>query len=163
MESSTPLSLFLTMSFNVVGQFVNVANAHGCIDNSKDWREETPAIVNCLRKVEADAIIAKLKEETTFKQMFPMVYGDQFFPNDPLDPETYSNLHVKEMLLGTTTDEGTVFLNNIRNVAPQFEDYISGNYRLAVTLALKTMFNIPLSHARDITIAYFGDPERRAQ
>ncbi|KAL1423100.1 hypothetical protein MTO96_021482 [Rhipicephalus appendiculatus] len=127
MESSTPLSLFLTMSFNVVGQFVNVANAHGCIDNSKDWREETHAIVNCLRKVEADAIIAKLKEETTFKQMFPMVFGDQFFPNDPLDPETYANLHVKEILLGTTTDEGT------------------------------TMFNIPLSHARDITIAYFGD------
>nr|XP_037278504.1 acetylcholinesterase-1-like [Rhipicephalus microplus] len=157
MESSTPLSLFLTMSFNVVGQFVNVANAHGCIDNSKDWREETHAIVNCLRKVEADTIIAKLKEETTFKQMFPMVFGDQFFPNDPLDPETYASLHVKEILLGTTTDEGTVFLNNIRNVAPQFEDYISGNYRLAVTLALKTMFNIPLSHARDITVAYFGD------
>ncbi|XP_065285513.1 acetylcholinesterase-1-like [Dermacentor albipictus] len=157
MESSTPLSLFLTMSFNVVGQFVNVANAHGCIDNSKDWREETPTIVNCLRKVESDVIIAKLKEETTFKQVFPMVHGDQFFPNDPLDPETYADLHVKEILLGTTTDEGTVFLNSIRDVAPQFEDYISGNYRLAMTLALKTMFNIPLSHARDITIAYFGD------
>ncbi|KAK8788052.1 hypothetical protein V5799_022171 [Amblyomma americanum] len=156
MESSTPLSLFLTVTFNVVGQFVSVANAHGCIDNSKDWREDTHSIVTCLKKVESDAIISKLKEETAFKQMFPMVFGDEFFPNDPLNPETYASLNVNEIMLGTTTDEGTVFLNSMRDIAPQFDDYISGNYRLAVTLALKTMFNIPLSHARDITVAYFG-------
>ncbi|XP_077563330.1 acetylcholinesterase-like [Haemaphysalis longicornis] len=159
LESSTPLSMFLTASFNVVGQFVSVANAHRCIDNSKDWREETHDIVNCLKKVEGDAIIAKLKEETAFKQMFPVIHGDEFFPDDPLDPGTYESLNVKEVLLGTTLNEGTVFLNNFQNIAPQFDDFISGNYRLAMTLALKTMFNIPLSHARDITVAYFGNQD----
>ncbi|KAG0426269.1 hypothetical protein HPB47_026607 [Ixodes persulcatus] len=159
MQSGTPLAMVTIGAYKAGGQFINVASALGCYDRWKGFDEQLSDAMACLRELSASKIHETLKQESTFRQLFPPVTGDEFFPDDPLDAATWKKMSVKELIMGTTSNESTVFFQNIRLVAPQLSNLLSSNYRLTITIALKTMFNFPLGAGRDIVNAYFGDEE----
>ncbi|CAN7945511.1 unnamed protein product [Ixodes hexagonus] len=159
MQSGTPLAMVAISAYKAGGQFVNVASSLGCYDRWKGFDEQVSDTMACLRELSAPKIHETLKQESSFRQLFPPVTGDEFFPDDPLDAATWKKMSVKEIIMGTTLNESTVFFQNIRLVAPQLSNLLSSNYRLTITIALKTMFNFPLGAARDIVTAYFGNEE----
>lgn len=157
MQSGTPLSGLITTSYKPSGQFVTVASALGCYDSGKNDDVRVSEAVACLKKLSAPSIMSTLREQNQLRQLFPPVHGDDFLPNDPLAEATWKEISAKEILLGTTLDEGTLFFDNMRRLAPQAASLLSGGYRITVTIGLKTLFNIPFSDGKRIVEAYFGD------
>lgn len=159
MQSGTPLAMVTISAYKPSGQFVTVASSLGCFDRWKKLEEQLSDSLACLRELSAPKIHETLKQESTYRQLFPPVTGDEFFPEDPLNVNTWNKMSVKEIIMGTTWNESTIFFQNIRLVAPQLSNLLSSNYRLTITIALKTMFNFPLAAGREIVNAYFGDEE----
>ncbi|CAN8019527.1 unnamed protein product [Ixodes persulcatus] len=157
MQSSSPLSLVLGLSYKGAGRFLNIAGKLGCYLPEKDWTTQVPNIIECLRKIDVDMIFKKIAEQDPVNQLFSPVYGDEFIPADPLSLSTWKMVHVKEILMGTTTDEGTLFVDNIKYVAPQLETVLKIDYRLGVVLALSAIFQIPVPAGKTIVREYFGE------
>ncbi|EEC16213.1 acetylcholinesterase, putative [Ixodes scapularis] len=159
MQSSTPLSLVLGLSYKGAGRFLNIAGKLNCYHAEKDWTTEVPNIMECLRQIDADVIFKMIAKQDPVNQFFSPVYGDEFIPADPLSFSTWEKIHVKEVLMGTTTDEGTLFVDNFQYAAPQLATVLKIDYRLAMVLALSAIFQIPVPAGKAIVREYFGDDE----
>ncbi|CAN7999494.1 unnamed protein product, partial [Ixodes hexagonus] len=157
MQSGTPLSMILGISYKGTGKFSAVSGALGCYDLKRTLEEQTGDVIACLKKLDAAFVYETLKSLNLIQQMFGPVHGDEFLPHHPLVEETYRNLKSKELLLGTTLNEGTLFYDNLEYTFPGLKPVLSDDYRLAVTVALGPAFEIPVSQARRIVRAYFGD------
>lgn len=157
MQSGTPLSVILGISYKGTGKFAAVTGALGCYDLERSLRNQSRDLTACLKKLDAAFVYKTLKSLDLVQQMFSPVHGDDFLPNHPLMEETWKHLGFKELLLGTTSNEGTLFFDNLQYTFPALGLLLKGDYRLAVTVALGPAFDIPISHARRIVFSYFGD------
>ncbi|KAH8023461.1 hypothetical protein HPB51_014710 [Rhipicephalus microplus] len=157
--SSTPLSLILGFSHRGVGKFIHVAGALGCYNQSQNVDEQLNSVMSCLRKLDPSFIMRTIETLDHTNQVFVPEYGDEFFPEHPLAAKTWANLPFKQVILGTTTDEGTLVLDNIQYSSPALKHILATDYRLAMTIALQPVFGISVSRARPIVDAYFGGPD----
>ncbi|KAG0426268.1 hypothetical protein HPB47_026606, partial [Ixodes persulcatus] len=62
-----------------------------------------------------------------------------------------------EILLGSTSNEGSYFLDFLKSQVPQLTEVLSIDYRLAATVAISTLLDAPFVTAKTIVHAYFGD------
>lgn len=157
MQSGSPLSLILGLTYKGAGRFLDIAGKLDCYNAEKDWTKEVANIIACLKKVDAGVIFEKLEQQDPVNQLFSPVYGDEFLPTDPLSVSSWKQFHIKEILTGTTTNEGTLFVDNIRYAAPELETILTFDYRLGVAFALSTIFQMPLKAGHNVVRAYFGD------
>ncbi|CAN8013699.1 unnamed protein product, partial [Ixodes persulcatus] len=157
MQSGSPLSLILGLTYSGSARFLDIAAKLNCYNPENQWTKEVETIIHCLRNIDAGAIFKTLEKQDQVDQLFSPVFGDEFIPSDPLSESTWKQFHVKEILAGTTTDEGSLFVDNIRYAAPELESVLKLDYRLGATFALSIMFQIPLKQAKAIVIEYFGD------
>lgn len=159
MMSSTPLSVILGQSHRGTGKFIHLVGALGCYDHKKPLDEQFESIMSCLRKLQPSLVIETLETLDPTQQLFSPVFGDDFFPDHPLAEKTWKKLAVKQVILGTTLDEGTVLLENIQYMSPGLKDVLTTDYRLAITIAMQPLFGISVLPARRIVEAYFGGPD----
>ncbi|XP_037278506.2 acetylcholinesterase-1 [Rhipicephalus microplus] len=157
--SSTPLSLILGFSHRGVGKFIHVAGALGCYNQSQKVDDQLNSVMSCLRKLDPSFIMRTIETLDHTNQVFVPEYGDEFFPEHPLAAKTWVNLPFKQVILGTTTDEGMLVLDNIQYSSPALKHILATDYRLAMTIALQPVFGISVSRARPIVDAYFGGPD----
>ncbi|KAL3223134.1 hypothetical protein MRX96_027739 [Rhipicephalus microplus] len=157
--SSTPLSLILGFSHRGVGKFIHVAGVLGCYNQNQNVDEQLNSVMSCLRKLDPSFIMRTIETLDHTNQVFVPEYGDEFFPEHPLAAKTWANLPFKQVILGTTTDEGTLVLDNIQYSSPALKHILATDYRLAMTIALQPVFGISVSRARPIVDAYFGGPD----
>lgn len=157
LQSSTPLSLAVGLTAGGAGKFLAVAGALGCFNSKKDWSNNIPEIVSCLQKLDAETLYRELKKGEAMNQFFTPVFGDEFLPHDIRSKETWKSLARKEILLGSTSNEGSYLLEFVKSQAPQLTDILNIDYRLAATLAITTLLDTPFASARRIVNAYFGD------
>ncbi|CAN7939176.1 unnamed protein product, partial [Ixodes hexagonus] len=157
MQSGSPLSLILGLTYKGAGRFLDIAGKLGCYSSDNEWTNEVEAITECLRKVDAPALFRKLGEQAPVDQLFSPVFGDEFIPSNPLSESTWSRFHIREILAGTTSDEGALFVDNARYVAPELETVLEYDYRLGATFALSIMFELPLKYAKALVLQKFGD------
>lgn len=157
MQSASPLTLIFGLSQKGSGRFLETAGKLGCYDASRDWKKEVLAIISCLRKMDVSTMFKKLKEQSFDKQMFNPSIGDEFISSDPLSAAAWENFHIKEILTGTTTNEGTLFVDNLKFISPQLEKLILQDYRFAGTIILNVLFQIPISAGKTIVQEYLGD------
>lgn len=156
-ESGTPLSMILGITYRGVSKFAGITRALGCYDDGKDIKEQVNSVLTCLRKLSASTIYATLEAQDEKGRLFAPIHGDDFMPNHPLSEETWKDLKLKEILLGTVSNEGSLFFEHIVKTYPSFASILSVEYRLPVTVALSQMFDVPLPKARAIVDWYFGD------
>ncbi|EEC10917.1 acetylcholinesterase, putative [Ixodes scapularis] len=157
MESGTPLSIILGISYKGAGKFTSVTSALGCYDFKRSFEAQTRDVIDCLKKLDAAFVYKILKSLDLAQQIFVPVHGDDFLPHHPLMEQTWKHLEFKELLLGTNLNEGTLFFDNLQYTFPALKHLLTGDYRLAVTVALGPAFDIPVSQAREIVRYYFGD------
>ncbi|XP_040077302.2 acetylcholinesterase-1 [Ixodes scapularis] len=157
LQSSTPLSLAVGLTAAGAGKFLNVAGALDCFTGEKDWSNNFNKIVTCLQKPDAETIYRTLKKGDPINQFFSPVYGDEFLPDDIRSKEIWKSLSTKEILLGSTSDEGSYFLDFLKSQVPQLTQVLSIDYRLAGTVAISTLLDAPFARAKQIVHAYFGD------
>ncbi|XP_049272141.1 cholinesterase [Rhipicephalus sanguineus] len=157
--SSTPQSLIIGITHRGVGKFIHVAGALGCYNQSKSVDEQLNSVMSCLRKLDPSFIIRTIETLDHTYQVFVPEYGKEFFSEHPLAAKTWAKLPFNQVILGTTTDEGTLVLDNIQYSSPALKQILATDYRLGMTVALQPLFGISISRARPIVDAYFGGPD----
>lgn len=156
MQSGTPLSMIVLLSYRGIGKFVSISASLGCYDLTKDLKSQVYEVIACLRELDASVITSKLSKMNTARQAFLPVYGDTILPYNFFQ-EGSMKLHVKELLTGTVRDEGTFIVHGFRVAVPYLLDILGLDYRLAVSLGLRLIFDIPIASGKKIVDAYFGD------
>ncbi|XP_042147868.1 acetylcholinesterase-1 [Ixodes scapularis] len=157
LESATPLSLAVGLTAAGAGKFLSVAGALDCFTGEKDWFNDFAEIVTCLKKTDAETIYRTLKKGDPINQFFTPVYGDEFLPDDIRSKEIWKSLSTKEILSGSTSNEGSYFLDFLKSQVPQLTKVLSIDYRIAGTVAISTLLDAPFARAKQIVHAYFGD------
>ncbi|KAH9368389.1 hypothetical protein HPB48_012681 [Haemaphysalis longicornis] len=156
LQSGTPLTMILALSYSGVTKFVNVAVALGCYEVGRTLDAQIDSVVGCLKRVDYVSLRTKMATMQPRRQMFLPVYGDDMLPFHPLDNDGIE-MHVKEMFLGTVMDEGTFMVYALRAAVPYLMDFFALDYRMAITVGLKFAFDIPTHLGKNIVQAYFGD------
>ncbi|CAN7940402.1 unnamed protein product [Ixodes hexagonus] len=157
LQSGTPLLTILTVSHKRVARFLEISNALGCYNFSREWMSQVPDMIDCLRKVDAREIVKQIRSDSPINRFYPPGHGDEFLPDDPLADDTWEKLNTKSMFAGYTLNEGTLVVRYLRQVVPQLNNLQDNDYRFAMTIALSVLLNIPVSAGRKIITAYFGD------
>ncbi|KAH6929826.1 hypothetical protein HPB50_005977 [Hyalomma asiaticum] len=144
---------------DVVRRLGRLCANRGAIIILKAWTSNSTVSLSCLRKLDPLFIIRTIETLDNTNQVFAPEYGDEFFPEHPLAAKTWAKLPFKQVILGTTADEGTLLLDNIQYSSPALKQLLATDYRLAMTVAMQPIFGISISRARPIVDAYFGGPD----
>nr|XP_050035952.1 acetylcholinesterase-1-like [Dermacentor andersoni] len=156
LQSGTPLTMIVALSYSGITKFVNTAVTLGCYDTGLSLDAQIGNVVGCLKRLDHVSIRTRMAAVNIKRQMFLPVYGDDMLPFHPLD-EKNTDIHIREVFLGTVRDEGTFIVYALRAAMPYLMQFFDLDYRLAVTLGLKFAFDIPTHTGKSIVRAYFGD------
>ncbi|CAN7982966.1 unnamed protein product, partial [Ixodes hexagonus] len=152
--SGTPPYLAYADQIDQSDNFRVVSEAFNCYDRSKSFESQVEATVECLRKVDAQALVAQADKALSYRQLSILPgYGDELLPNNPLDLDV-SEFHVKEILLGTMKDDGA-FLVTQTYSRTGFGGQL--DVLTAFTLILKKFMNVDQASASRIAGEYFDD------
>ncbi|KAH9368408.1 hypothetical protein HPB48_012662 [Haemaphysalis longicornis] len=152
MQSGTPFSSILWRGQSAVGKMRSIARPLGCYDS-----EKSVDVVACLRKLDAKAILSAVEKQGPAGQLFFPVIGDSFMPADPQAAATWAGMDIESLLLGTTPNEGTLFVDSLLYSSPKLDAVFEHDYRLAVMAFMATTLGIPIKDARKIVARYYGD------
>lgn len=159
LESGTGPSMIGGIIYRGVSKFTDIAGILGCYNTAVSLEDQVTLVMACLRNRDASEITAKIDTLIAQKQLFSVVYGDEFLPFNPLSLETWRNMKPKEILLGTVQNEGALFFLQLQRASSGFSKVLSLEYRLTTTLVLSQIFGLSVSKMRDIVEVYFGDRE----
>ncbi|KAH7952438.1 hypothetical protein HPB52_023459 [Rhipicephalus sanguineus] len=158
-QSGSPLSMVLNIFFRGEGKFINIAVSLGCYDVKIPFTEQRKKVIDCLRKLDASFIMRKIENLDFLQQLFSPLDKDEFLPLSILSPEPWKQLNVDDVLLGTTTDEGTMFFTFLADSFPQASEVLATQYRTVTTVVISQAMNVPVTTAKEIVTAYFGGHE----
>ncbi|KAH6929829.1 hypothetical protein HPB50_005980 [Hyalomma asiaticum] len=163
LQSGATASMIVGEPYKGTGKFIAVAASAGCFDEKRSFEDQLKDSVACLKKADGRAIYDWLAKEKPQDQIFPPVNGDEYLPVDPLLENAADRIAAEEVFLGTVANEGTVFAYHIGKMSTVAEGAFSfvDDYRLIVTLAVSTLFNLPVSTSREIIKHYYGDQDTR--
>ncbi|KAH9368402.1 hypothetical protein HPB48_012668 [Haemaphysalis longicornis] len=160
LQSGTPLSLILGGSFGNESKIIRTALELDCYDEQKTLEQQGGAVADCLRKVEVRKMFKTLDSFELTEQMYPPVENDDFVPGNILSADMWRHLAVKDILIGSTANEGTVFFRFMMDAVPLFGKLLFTDYRSMASLVVSEMFNMEIDDAKALVKAYFSDPIR---
>lgn len=160
LQSGTPLSLILGISFGGRGQMIRTAFEMDCFDKQKKFEEQGQAIAECVRAMDAAKMFKKLDSVELTEQMYLPVDEEDFIPGKVLSAQLWRRLAVKDILIGSNADEGTLFFRLLKESVPVFNKLLFSDYRSLMSLVMSEMFGIDLDDGKDLVQAYFGDPDK---
>ncbi|EEC17328.1 acetylcholinesterase, putative, partial [Ixodes scapularis] len=161
-ESGTPLSLFTLPTGEETSSFYDIAASTQCASPSQN----ISVMLNCLRQVKTEKILSALKggriiniisEDHPRNQYYIPTSGDDFLPIDPFVENAWRELGAKKLLIGRTSNEGTLMVRFLTQSVPQLQNLNDFDYRFFLNVVFSVMLNIPVSAARDIVSEYFSD------
>lgn len=152
MLSGSPSSIAYASGIDQSANFRKISHSVGCTDYSSPWQDQKEDMVACLRKVDAHKLVERAFASLAYQYVSVLPsYGDDFLPNDPVEEDRFK-LNVKDILLGTTRDEGALFLEVFGS---QYGFDIGDLDGLtALVLGIKALFNIKLTDSRALADAY---------
>ncbi|XP_077524783.1 acetylcholinesterase-1-like [Amblyomma americanum] len=159
LQSGTPIALIVGAAFSGSVLFKNHAEKLGCYDPNEEVRKTVPETLECLRRINAEDIYSAIDAKSLQSQLFAPHTGDEFVPSNLLSAANWKKMHVDEMLLGTTSEEGALFIDIIRSAAPDLNAVLTEDYRRGLAVTLYIVFEIPVDKAEIIVEKYFGGPE----
>ncbi|XP_022663630.1 acetylcholinesterase-like [Varroa destructor] len=142
-ESGTALSLVTFQMKNEISRFHTLIGLTNCSHSvySEDKYKET---MECLRKADAHDMIDGISHLGLFADMFLPIYDDEFIPIHPLMPEDVEVLNGEEVLIGTVTDEGTLFISTpLQNLLAQGVDTAKTQYKVVPSTIYPRLFDAP--------------------
>lgn len=156
-QSGAPFTMILAKVFAGKPAFSSIATSLGCYDVTKNSSDRLRDAIACLRKTDAPTFFETLSSKPLLQQWFLPVDNDDFFPHTIMSPRTWNKFAVRDVLIGTTANEGTLFYNLLLRAFPALENALPAEFRVLGTAALSRLFDMPLSLARRLSYWYFGD------
>ncbi|XP_064470111.1 acetylcholinesterase-like [Ornithodoros turicata] len=155
MQSGTPLSSIMSQSYRGVSRLLTLAGLLDCYDRHRNWMEQLQDMLDCLRTKDAGDIIATVRRQKYTQQIFVPVVGDDFVPEEPrhMNPLVVNSAQV---FAGTTLNEGTLLVENLRYISPGLFEALMGDYRMGITLATSVLGGLTLSESKRIVHSYYG-------
>ncbi|XP_037574794.2 acetylcholinesterase-1-like isoform X1 [Dermacentor silvarum] len=157
LQSGLPMSLAMGEYFRGKGKFISIAGFLGCYDSKRTLDEQLTESIGCLRRMEPAELITKLESLDLVQQTFAPNDNDEFLPFSVASSEPWSNLNVKELIIGTTENEAGIFFHLAIMTFPELVEILMTEYRTVCTIVITQALGLPMMQARSIVSAYFGD------
>lgn len=152
--SGTPPCLAYADHVDQRENFRIVSEALNCHDSSKSFESQLEASLECLRKLDAHALVAQADKALSYRKLFIVPgYGDEFLPKNPLDLDG-SKFHVNEIILGTTKDDGASLVTQAYSRIGLGDKF---DVLTAFRQILQTFMNMDQASALRISREYFDD------
>nr|XP_037281105.1 cholinesterase 1-like isoform X1 [Rhipicephalus microplus] len=153
--SGSPMNIVSKFSSRSVDS-IRELGANLTCDAAKE--REIGAVLKCLRGVNESQLLEQVKDLYVKNSTYGPVYGDEYLPDDPYMISTWkNNIRSKEIMIGTTANEGALFLYNVMKAVPRFKDLLILDYRFAVQKAIQTAFKLSDEDVTEITKFYFSE------
>ncbi|KAH6929823.1 hypothetical protein HPB50_005974 [Hyalomma asiaticum] len=160
MQSGAPFSLILNQVFNTRANFVSIVSMLHCFDVRKEKAgDNLREVMDCLRKVEASSVIENIQLTPILRRWFVPIENDTFFPHPFMSASSWKHFGARDVLIGTTANEGTMFYNMVLSAFPGLSEARPDEYRMLATATLSKMFGMPLSKARFLADMYYGEDD----
>ncbi|CAN7982964.1 unnamed protein product, partial [Ixodes hexagonus] len=159
--SGTPHTAAYSDSTDQRQNFIVVSRAVNCWNESKRFETQIYDAIDCLRRLDAHELTATAHKALSFRvvTMLPG-YGDSLLRHNPLDPDS-SLLHVSDILIGTTKDDGAFLVSQLLSHVRWLEDQVDGP--TTFRLFLRTFMNVNHADAAKFSREYFDDDALQAQ
>ncbi|KAK8766042.1 hypothetical protein V5799_007175 [Amblyomma americanum] len=155
LQSGSPINVVASLSARSVESVMTLGSDLAC-DGVRD--RKLGVVMECLRGVNKSLLLGQLSGVDLRKSFHGPVYGDGYLPKDPLLLSTWKDRIMSEqIMIGTTFNEGSIFLYNAMKLVPQLRDLLKDDYRSTITVAISTTMGIPLRASKTIVKAYFTD------
>ncbi|KAH6929824.1 hypothetical protein HPB50_005975 [Hyalomma asiaticum] len=92
--------------------------------------------------------------------MFAPMDKDDFLPFSILTPQSLMNIGIREVLLGTTLNEATMFLGVMLEAFRELLGMMKSQYRMVCIIIMAQTLNLPVSQSKEIVRAYFGADDK---
>lgn len=153
--SGSPAAMGYSEYANQRDNFRTLGHALNCTDRSRTFESQVPDVVRCLRQVDAHELTKKAEKALSYRFISVLPgYGDAFLKNSPLDLD-HSRVHIKEIFLGTTPDEGAYLVSQMLSRLRWIRDSLDGPTAFRVTV--RNFMNMNASMSQRIAREYFGD------
>lgn len=157
MQSGSPINVLM----NIASKSHEFINSFAAKLNCYNGTSETdfPQVMECLRRVDKASYLEEFNGVDVRKGVFAPVHGDEFLPMHPLALASYKKINSEAVLIGTTADEGSLFLYNAFKLSPQLAAVLDIDFRTAASVGISVAMGISVTSARRITEAYLGDSD----
>ncbi|XP_077564906.1 acetylcholinesterase-1-like [Haemaphysalis longicornis] len=159
LQSGTPISLIWGNAFPGLSHFQQEAAKLNCYDPEAAVRKTFSETLECLRGLDAKTIYKAVSGSSLQGQFVTPHSGDEFVPVNLFAADNWKKIHVKEILLGTTSEEGGYLSDLFLKAAPDLEGALQDDYRKGAAVCLSVLFEIPLDKSKVIVKEYFGEAE----
>ncbi|XP_050027888.2 acetylcholinesterase-like [Dermacentor andersoni] len=155
LQSGSPMNAIASLSARTVGSVMELGADLAC----EGVRERKLGVVmDCLRGRDKNLLLGQLSGIDLRKSLYGPIYGDEYVPDDPLLISSWKKkIKSKEIMIGTTSNEGSMFLYGAMKIVPQLKSLLAAEYRSTITIAISTTLGISIKGSREITNAYFAD------
>ncbi|KAH7946344.1 hypothetical protein HPB49_023405 [Dermacentor silvarum] len=160
MQSGAPFSLILNKVFNTRASFNSIVSTLKCFNIANESAgDQLREVMYCLREAEASSVFEKIQSTRILQRWFVPIENDTFFPYPFMSPSSWKKFGVRDVLIGTTANEGTMFYNMVLKAFPALSDAPPDEHRMLGAAALSMMFEMPLSKARLLADMYYGEDD----
>ncbi|KAL1423094.1 hypothetical protein MTO96_021476 [Rhipicephalus appendiculatus] len=160
MQSGSPLSMIATIYFRGEGKFISAAGALGCYDAKKALKEQLKEVLSCLRRLDSSFIIDTVNKFDFVQRTFAPIDKDDFLPLSVLSPQSWVHMGIRELMLGTTLNEATMFLGVVLDAFHELVGMLKSQYRMVCIIVMAQTLNLPVSKSKEIVRAYFGPDDK---
>ncbi|CAN7980047.1 unnamed protein product [Ixodes pacificus] len=135
--------------------FIIVSRSVDCWNDSIRLADQISDALDCLRKLDAHKLTSSATKALSFR-MITMIpgYGDSFLLHNPLNPD-YSALHVSDIFIGTTKDDGAFLVAQLLSHARWLGDEIDGP--TTFRFFLRNFMKVDHSETAQFSREYFAD------
>ncbi|XP_075548004.1 acetylcholinesterase-like [Dermacentor variabilis] len=160
MQSGAPFSLILNKVFNTRASFNNIVSMLKCSNiTNESAGDQLRDVMYCLRQAEASSVFEEIQSTRILQRWFVPIENDTFFPHPFMTASSWEKFGVRDVLIGTTVNEGTMFYNMVLRAFPALSDAQPDEHRMLGAAALSMMFEMPLSKARLLADMYYGEDD----
>ncbi|XP_037519158.2 cholinesterase 1 [Rhipicephalus sanguineus] len=152
--SGSPMNVVTRFSSHSFDSVIELGVNLTC-DGAKE--RDIGAVLKCLRGANEAQLLEQVKGPYVTNSIYGPVYGDGYLPDDPYIIGNWKeNIRSKEIMIGTTSNEGALFLYSVMKAVPRFNDLLVLDYRSAVQKAIRAAFRLRDEVVTEIMKAYFS-------
>lgn len=152
--SGTPGTIAYAGNIDQMTTFQSISANLNCTDFRKPIDVQISESIDCLRKIDAHQLVRQSEKDLALRYITILPgYGDAFLPKSPIDLDS-SKFHVKDVLLGTTDDDGAFLTTQFQGNMKWLKGAIDGP--TVLRLFLRGYFNIRAAKSLALADAYFG-------
>ncbi|KAL1433967.1 hypothetical protein MTO96_001783 [Rhipicephalus appendiculatus] len=123
LQSGSPMNAIASLSARSVGSVMELGADLAC----EGVRErKLHVVMDCLRHRDKNLLLGQLSGLDLRKSLYGPISGDEYVPDDPLLLSTWKKkIRSTEIIIGTTSNEGAMFLYGAMKLVPHLKSLVA--------------------------------------